>query len=127
MHVAVDREDAPRGVGRQHVGIGDQIAAPTPEIGAVGRQLDHARVVGMHQRIVPQHHEDVAARIDGDVGDKARVQRPGAEGPLDAIEPVSEFNDQFMDGQGFPSGLPAKGCVVAQCRAMSSRRVTHTP
>jgi hypothetical protein len=27
----------------------------------------------MHQRIVPQHHEDMAAGIDGDVGDKARV------------------------------------------------------
>jgi len=53
---------------------------PSPEIGAVGRKLDHARVVGMHQRVVPQHHEDMAARIDGDVGDKACVPRPGAEG-----------------------------------------------
>ena len=96
MHVAVDREDAPCGVGRQHVGISDQIAAPAPEVGAVGRKLDHARIVGMHQRIVPQHHEDMAARIDGDVGDKTRVARPGAEGTLDAIEPVSKRNDQFM-------------------------------
>jgi hypothetical protein len=54
----------------------------------------------MHQRIVPQHHEDMAARIDGDVGDKACVPRPGAEGTLDAVESVSERNDQFMRGQG---------------------------
>jgi hypothetical protein len=46
MHVAVDREDAPGGVDRHPVGIGDQIAAPALKIVAVGRKLDHRGSLG---------------------------------------------------------------------------------
>jgi hypothetical protein len=45
MHVAIDAEDAPLRIGREHVGVSDQVAAPATEILAVGRQFDHARVV----------------------------------------------------------------------------------
>ncbi len=60
VHVAIDGQQPALRIDRQQMRIRDHVAAPAADIIALGRQLDDARIGRMHQRVLPQHDEDMA-------------------------------------------------------------------
>ena len=95
VHVAVDGPEPAVRAGMQVMRIDDRIPAEAADVLALRRKLDDARIVRVHQRVMPQHHEHVPARIGGHVRDEAGIRRPGPERALDAISRVAQRDDEF--------------------------------